>query len=680
MPNPALVRTLRLAILAGSAFAGAAVPATASAAHGGGHAPVNLPTPPIVVPPGPYSGPPDGIPTGPNAPSPPRPPGPAPSGPVTPSPTPGGPGAPAPIGPMTGGIDAGPNLESWRYWWAFNRESFLKLRRKVLRPDGISTQSRGDELLSGGRPGSTLRPTDEQIGKEIVPALRAAMAGEKDPLVQIACMISLAKIGWEPEETRAQLEPLLASGNRAVAENAAISLGILGDRTCLVPLRALFLDTEEGRKLAGRAGGVPDRMRAHAAYGLGLLAARDDAASTRAQTQWVLSSVVHGEKTRFAASRDVTVAAVIALGLVPDPSGAGAAKLLAAFPALRDADPVAASHVPGSVARSLRASSPLDRQKAVDVLLKWLREGGRNDRQIRPAITLALGPLTRSDDPFAPIVEEALRTCADVDLGRIPEAAYFAIVSLGQIAGTGRPGGPVEKWLLEKALARGGRVTLRSWAALALGISGFGHGSEGAAPADERISEELARRMADLKDAEQSSAFAIAVALRRHGKGTQACADRLEDVRSDAFRGYFAIALGLLEAKSFAPRLQELAKGSLRRPEVFQQCAIGLGLMGDKTVVPTLITILNDRDTSSFGVQSAVADALGYVGDHRAVTPLVAALRDEKHERTTSARAFAAVALGLVGDKDLVPWNAVLSVDFNYLGMVESLMDLIWEV
>jgi HEAT repeat protein len=68
------------------------------------------------------------------------------------------------------------------------------------------------------------------------------------------------------------------------------------------------------------------------------------------------------------------------------------------------------------------------------------------------------------------------------------------------------------------------------------------------------------------------------------------------------------------------------------------------------------------------------------VGDHRAVEPLAAALRDEKRELTASSRAFAAVALGLLGDKAEVPWNARISADFNYLAFVETLLDLIWEV
>ena len=63
--------------------------------------------------------------------------------------------------------------------------------------------------------------------------------------------------------------------------------------------------------------------------------------------------------------------------------------------------------------------------------------------------------------------------------------------------------------------------------------------------------------------------------------------------------------------------------------------------------------------------QAALASALGFIGDARAVEPLAEMLAREEGI-TDSARGFAAVALGLVADKELLPWNAKIAVGIHY--------------
>ena len=64
---------------------------------------------------------------------------------------------------------------------------------------------------------------------------------------------------------------------------------------------------------------------------------------------------------------------------------------------------------------------------------------------------------------------------------------------------------------------------------------------------------------------------------------------------------------------------------------------------------------------------------LGRIGDSASITPLVDLLEDEG--KTASARAFAAVALGIVADQDELPWNTILSVDLNYNAAPATLYD-----
>ena len=99
--------------------------------------------------------------------------------------------------------------------------------------------------------------------------------------------------------------------------------------------------------------------------------------------------------------------------------------------------------------------------------------------------------------------------------------------------------------------------------------------------------------------------------------------------------------------------------------------AIGLGLLGDKQLVPDLIDMLAEaRGLSS---QAAISSALGFIGDARSIGPLIDMLNDS--EKTDLARAFAAVALGIVADKEELPWNSKISVNSNYRANTQTLTD-----
>jgi HEAT repeat protein len=139
--------------------------------------------------------------------------------------------------------------------------------------------------------------------------------------------------------------------------------------------------------------------------------------------------------------------------------------------------------------------------------------------------------------------------------------------------------------------------------------------------------------------------------------------------RSDLLGGYLPIALALLEYAPAADSLLELMQQSVRRPFVLQQCAIALGRMGDLRAAPLLHEML--QKSESMAVLSAVATGLGYLRDRRSIDPMIAVLGDQ--ERTKLARAFAAAALGFIGDKDLLPWNAPIADSMNYMATVDTL-------
>jgi HEAT repeat protein len=102
-----------------------------------------------------------------------------------------------------------------------------------------------------------------------------------------------------------------------------------------------------------------------------------------------------------------------------------------------------------------------------------------------------------------------------------------------------------------------------------------------------------------------------------------------------------------------------------------RQAAIGLGLLGDKDLVPDLVKMLTEA--KGLAAQSAIASALGFIGDSRSIYPLLEMLKNPQF--TQSARGFAAVALGIVSDKEMYPWYAKISVNINYRANTATLMD-----
>ena len=95
-----------------------------------------------------------------------------------------------------------------------------------------------------------------------------------------------------------------------------------------------------------------------------------------------------------------------------------------------------------------------------------------------------------------------------------------------------------------------------------------------------------------------------------------------------------------------------------------------LGKLGDKGVTELLQNMMVEGD-QTLAKMSAIASALGYIGDYRTIRPLNDMLFDGNLPDLT--RAFAAVALGGVADKEPLPWNSKIGVDINYRAATETL-------
>jgi HEAT repeat protein len=111
-------------------------------------------------------------------------------------------------------------------------------------------------------------------------------------------------------------------------------------------------------------------------------------------------------------------------------------------------------------------------------------------------------------------------------------------------------------------------------------------------------------------------------------------------------RGTAAQAIGLLATASpgAISTLREAARAGT--PGVLEDAALGLGLLGQRDIARDLAAAL--PGAGSARVQSRLMLALAYLAHTESVEPLLKVLTDRRDR--PSAREFAAVALGILGD------------------------------
>ena len=171
------------------------------------------------------------------------------------------------------------------------------------------------------------------------------------------------------------------------------------------------------------------------------------------------------------------------------------------------------------------------------------------------------------------------------------------------------------------------------------------------------------------KDPGKLGAFAVAAGILGDVEGKPLLLQRLDTERDDRARGYVALGLGLMNAREAVERLNTIVPESKYRPELLMQASVALGLLGDKDAVPKLIALL--EESRGLATQASLSRALGFIGDRRSIEPLARMLRNQ--DLQPGARGFAAAALGIVADKDLLPWNSQIALDLNYRASTATL-------
>ena len=614
------------------------------------------------------------------------------------APTKSSPAGLTPAGPPESGTE---DVQSWVRWWRYNGPAQIASRRDY----GPARVHRGGDQFFLGRGQSSVtppveRPTAASVRAEVAPALLGALAEGAPAEVASASLMALAKIG-SPRAGRMLLPVLLRHLDRelAVAESAALAVGILGEAAGADALLGLALDRPTGRALCGRST-VPLRMRTFALYGLGLIAeACPDPALQVRIADALLTLLESGGEAR----PDLSAAAVTALGLtrLPWQSPGGPARtdrgevvsrlhrLLAGDRRGKGAlrHDAARAQVPVALARLLkdarRATGPLASAHLAETVNLMLARGHRRSPErseaVRQAMVIALGQLSTSGGAGDPAADRNLRvqrlltSIAEGSAHELSES--FALVALARQAGT--PGsGPAPHARLRDAeasllrqLARG-TSRKRAWAALSLGVLGAGARGGGADLLPSTV-EALERTLDGAGNPDLTGAAAVALGLLGDVGAERLLLEKFEAVSEGRARGHVAIGLGLLGAAAATGPLLTALQEDRHQPQLAEQLGVAIGLVADRRQMERLAKLLEAEIGRSSGLPLALP--VGRAGHPTGVPGLVALLGAPSGVQ--AARAQAAAALGIACDKDEVPWSARLGVDVHYGVEIETLVN-----
>ncbi|MFK7742229.1 MAG: HEAT repeat domain-containing protein [Planctomycetota bacterium] len=629
--------------------------------------------------------------TGPRGPAAPRtggpgsPSGPYPAGPGG-TPTTGGgrPGAGSAAATGGRGIPMGDDLARWSFWWEFNKYGYLRLREQLS--SAVITGS--DTMWLGAtrkkEAVDLLRPTALQIQSEVLPALKRALDSTTQRDIVSSCMMALAKIGTNHDtfELAETLRQRLSRDNQEIRETAALALGIAGlpDGNTLQLLCDLALDSKAARALAERT--ISVRTRSFAMYGIGLFCRQHDDVATKQTALATLQEVLRGTSR---SNRNLKVAAIHALGQMSFDRDSASHKpvLDETIDTLLEyygqdvgiSERMVQSHCPAAITRLLGSdherSDACKQRFAAELSGKSAKRRKSNDHHRSSA--LALGQLCGPHDDDKSVDASYSKLLLKTAVGhRDAQTRYFSLLALGQI------GGKANRKALLRVLRTGQKSLERPWAAIALGVMEHTRQERvrtaddgAAAPVDNFVGEALHEQLKSAKNPELVGALGVAIGLCRYREAADTMQTRIANQPQKAEQcGYLCLGLAMTRAPGSKELIYQTMANSLRRPQLFTQAAVALGLLGDRQAAEVLHERLKG-ETRNLATIAAVASALGQIGDRRSIAPLRHMLFDDS--LGDLQRAFSAVALGGVSDPALVPWHAHISRDTNYRAAVETL-------
>ena len=573
-------------------------------------------------------------------------------------PSPGLPGKGGPGGPSTGGSPisgggggGGPttgggggfypvkkvrvgNYTDWYTWWKFNREPYLNLRERL-----------GSRFVYTGDGNVSPRPTFDDYEGTVLPTL-LKLIGEDDPDVVDSAVLALARVTPQSraETIYEHLLEALKHDERSVKQSAILALGVLGDSRAIDVLTAIATDSGAGRTALKQKRKCDDVQRGMAAVSLGFLSAEESVP--------VLIEEFRREKR---GNVDVRAAILLALGLF-EHGRFEAVRFLGEALTDKKINDIVRSQVPIALSRLG------DPARAMVPALVDASRSRRTKEPIRQSAVIALGRLCTPED------REVVDLLTDLaSSGNDHATSNFAFVALGRIGALAAAEPARHEAMLEdldrfllRQLTKPKRKRAIPFAATACGLVARGYPLDHEARA--LYGEKLLQTFERTRQPEHRAAIAIGLGLGELTVAGATLLEEWEDSSDRDLKGYLAEAIGLLRFEDAAPQLlDELEDDADSGYRV--KVAVALGLMGNRDVSDRLVKELAQART--LWVIASTANAIGRVGDRGAVPGLDKIMNERS--RPGLARAFAAVAVGLIAEKTAYPWNTRLSVGANYL-------------
>ena len=619
-------------------------------AHGGQIIPPGDAVPPNI------GGPPGGSSPGGGGPSTPGPNGPATAGPRNP-----GPGNPMPTpqrGPSTGGMrkkqrKVATGYERWEFWWAYNKHRFLNLKSRLIGPSLVSgcagfVSGRGKKQLFR----TSRRPTRDMIRTDVLPSLLAALESEPPDILDSA-VLAMARILQSQDDTGTidSITRLLASSHATVQESACLSLGVLGSPMAIPTCYELMINSRKGQRLVKKSE-VPQRIRAFAALSLGLIGS--------GETWTKLKQIVEFGSEKV--EKELIGCAITALGLLGDtPQRPEIAAFLLKKIDDQRMDPFLKSFIPVALGK-------LGDRTALSRILREFKKPDCHDA-VRQSCAIAIGLLA----DFGGNEEAVNLLVRYIKEGKDVQSRHFSFMALAEIGArdseyeANRKRHERLSHFLLRETVMPSRTGHRSWSALAAAIHVRPH-----IDLHVQVINKLAETFMTINNPSDRGAMAIGLGLLKSETWADMLYRSMCETRDKPLKGFLCVSLGMLNWKKAAEKIRSIAASEVNF-SFRLKAATALGLMGDTQAVDVLTRALAEGRT--LNVTLSAAKALGQIGDKNAIAPLRKIIDDK--DANEMARAFAAVALGIICEKTDHPWNAVISENCNYQASVDAIVQAI---
>lgn len=551
------------------------------------------------------------------------------------------------------------DLGDWTFWWYFNRDRLLSLKARSQRTRWIG----GVPLM----PAAGL--SAEVVDQTVIPLLLALAGPDEHPTTRASALIALARDAKPGDPAvRAVFERAWDDPDSLVRECATLAYGINGDREATARLAERLTQGPKG----DMSPGARARTRSFAAYSLGILAAKTRHPGVGSWAALCLSRVLEDPEEPV----ELRVACAVGIGQVRLPWGSGPepsptrtrSGLLSFLLRVEEEakDPRLRAHLLTSAARFADEDLPQDQLGVfLEVLIERTLPGNSDSPLVAQAATTAIGLVGEGVGPerVGPLVE-TLVGLARAGQSQVRQLAWIALAELCPL----ETGDRIQTLLIQQLASAGPQD--QPWICLALGMLGFRYDEAGQRLPKAVLMELRGRLGSEVSSAARDAAM-LALGFARDEGSIEALSAALTTSPNRQTRGFAALALGMIGHQPAAGSIAKQLPGFAADQLSLEHAALGLALLDRRLASQVLSKALDDAPSPNSA--SFLAAAMGRSGDLKSLEALQLTIGSKR--ASAWARTYAAVAIGMLSERDDLPWRSILAWRIPYEARVLSLYD-----